>query len=415
MNSSGFQYRTILLYVILIGLACTQDQPVVIEEKPIGGIVGIVKPIGAIADIVIFQGMSIDTTASDSATGFFEFKNLKVGFYTLEVKAKNYGRYVENKVEVVTSGITSVGEIKLRPMPEQIDAFLPANNSENILLDSPCGFVFTTYMDHNSVEHNFKISPSIQGYFEWNEGGSEITCEYIPTIQYQPATRYTFSLSRSAKTIYGDTLAFQVTSSFTTEPVRVQIYSPQDGASFVDPASSIYVKFNTDMNKSSVENAFRMVNPVLGQMIWHSSDAFSFQPDANLTTNRQYQVNISTNAKDVFNNSLGAAFSFLFTTEPLRVTYQYPANGATNIATDVSIQVLFNTTVDIVETEAAFTIFPKVEGTFTWTDLSKFTFRPSTPLSTATTYFITLSTGVQDTGGSTMPKEHTFNFRTITD
>ncbi len=411
--------RCVFLMVIIVGLcqwmACTEDQPLVIEEEPIGSIVGIVKPIGVIAQVIVYQGFPVDTTTSDTLTGYFELKNLNVGFYTLEVTAPHYGRYVAHGIEVVTAGTTAVGDIHLRPFPEQIEAIVPARNSENVRLDVPCGFVFTTLMDHTSVEDHFHISPSVDGYFVWEETGTQSACYYYPLTKYQTSTTYQFSLSTEAQTIYGDTLAFQVKSDFTTEPVRVLTYTPQSGASYVDPGTSIYIKFNTAMNKPSVEEAFRMVEPVIGRMTWHSEDAFSFQPQIYLATNQQYVVSITTNAKDMFGHSLAKLFTFSFTTEPLRVSYHYPANGASNISTDANIQIMFNTSVSRTEAENAFSIFPQVSGNFQWTDQTKYTFVPTEPFKSNTTYFVTISSTCQDLYGNAMPLEYTFNFTTVID
>ena len=401
-----------VIFALFMTMNCTENQPLTVTEKKQGAIVGIIKPLGVVAQVKVKQGFVIDSTYSDTTNGFFKIDSLQVGFYTLDVEAVGYGKYVENKIQVVSNGITSVGEIQLKPIPEQILSIFPPNGSVNYKLTDSCGFKFTTLMDHNSVENNFTITPEIEGYFHWIENEDNSTVYFNPNTQYMPYTTYIFSLNTKAKTIYGDTLSFGISSSFITEPVKVEFYTPDDGATFVIPSVSIYIRFNTAMNRASVESSFDISPSVIGNFFWHNNESFNFIPNVLLATNTQFITTISTNARDINGTGIGEPFSLSFTTEPLKITYTNPSNGATFINTNTTIGLNFNTNMDQTATENAFSIEPSVNGNFVWIDLTKFTYYPEINLTPDIWYTVMIDTSCKDSYGKKLPANYSFSFKT---
>jgi len=388
---------------------CTEEQPIIVQEDK-GSIIGVIKPLEVIAEIKVIQGIVIDSTFSDSASGYFEIKNLSYGTYSLEVTAQGYGKYHEDRIEV--NGITAIGNIYLRPIPEQILTIKPYNDSENIALITPCIFEFSTLMDHTSVENGFEISPAVDGYFQWEESGNKSIVNFYPNPRYKAFTTYTFNLTPEAKTIYGDTLAFKISSRFTTEPVKVESHSPESESNYISCSTVIYVRFNTAMNRTTVENSFEILRATPGIFVWHNNESFSYKPTDFLATNTLYTVTISRNAKDLYGTSLYDQFTYNFTTEPLQVSYTYPLNGATNVNLNTNIQVVFNVSVDQKATEKAFSIDPSVAGTFGWTDLTRFSFYPEQSFEAQTNYVITIDTNCKDLFGKSLLESYTFSFVT---
>lgn len=413
MSKARFSILTIFIFALFIVLNCTSNkEPIGVLEVHFGSIVGFVKPTGTVALIQVMQGKTIKSTDSDSTTGYFEIKNLQVGFYTLDVRAEGYGRYVENDVQVVSDGITSVGDIYLKPVPEQILTVFPSNGSHNIELTTPCGFEFTTSMDHHSVEANFYISPQVNGYFRWEDNSTQSKIYFYPSLKYRAYTIYQISLGTGAKTIYGDTLSFAISSSFTTEPVQIEAHTPEEGESFVPPGISIYIKFNTPMDKKSVESAFKLAQSATGRFVWRNNESFTFTPDILLATNSNYTLTIATTAKDVYSTAMLYPFTLNFTTEPLTIKYNYPFDGSTHINRSTNIYVTFNTIVDQTAAEAAFSISPRVVGVFEWTDFSQFTFNPDVTLEPNTFYTITVNTNCRDIYNKYLLENYTFRFTT---
>jgi len=416
MSEASINLGKLAMGVVIVALfmtfSCTEETPLSESGANLNSIVGIVKPIGTVALIKVLQGVLVDTTYSDSETGYFEIDNLQVGFYTLEIIATGYGKNVKNQIQVVADGVTSVGDIELSPFPEQILAIIPPGGSENIQLSDSCGFEFSVLMDHNSVEKNFTIIPYVQGHFKWKENTTQSALFFFPESEFRAYTNYSILLSTGVRTIYGDTLSFDFSSKFKTEPVKVEAYTPEHGSTYVLPEVSIYVGFNKAMNRISVENSFGMIQAADGSFLWHSNEAFSFRPHSFLATNTQYTVIVSTNAKDFSGTSLGETFTLNFSTEPLKITYTNPENGSTYIRTDTSFKIDFNSNVNQTATENAFSISPSVDGSFMWIDLTKFTYFPDSNLTPNTSYTITINTNCKDIYGKHLPETYSFNFET---
>jgi hypothetical protein len=412
-KTNVFFLSGILLY-LLMNLACTDEAPLKVQAVPQGGIAGLIKPAEAYAMIIISQGIPIDTTFADSVSGYFKTDSLVAGFYTLTVQARanRYGKYIMQQVQVISDGVTSVGDIHLKPVPEQINAVIPADGSENVPLNDPCKIQFSIPMNHISIKDNFKISPALDGYLQWQD---EYTVLFNHYLNFKPNTTYTITLNTKAKTLLGDTLAFQVSSRFLTEGVKVISNSPVDGESYVKPSSTIYIEFNSPMNKSYVQAYFRVkasTTEILGSYTWHSSQAFSYKPGVLLPTNTRYDISLTTSARDIYDNSLTAPFNISFTTEPLTAMESFPQNGATNLPTTTTVRIKFNSEMDQLTTANAFTIVPIVVGNFTWLNFAEFIFTPNAALEKNTQYSVTLNTTCKNKTGENLGSSYFINFRT---
>jgi len=403
----------LLIFLTFLMTCTTEEQPIVIRDQTPGSITGIVKPVGTIASVYLYQGIPIDTTYSDSVTGIFHLTDVIPGFYSLRVDVDEYGLHKIDNIEVIENGVTSVGEIFLRQIPHQILNIVPWNNSKNIALDDNCEFEFSTIMDHTSVEENFQIIPEIDGYFRWSYEDNRSLMIFEPAKKYSTNTEYTLSLGTGARTELGDTLKFTVRSSFHTIPLRIESHLPENGASDVSPNSTIYIKFNTEMNKNSASIIF---SPAMeGVIKWQNNESFIFTPTSYFSTNTLYTVSINRNNKDVDGHTLENDYSFVFSTEPLSIINSFPSDGATNVSRNSGIHINFNTHVDQTSAEKAFIISPNVKGIFTWSDYSKFTFNPVDKLASDAIYTITVNTTCKDRYGMNLPNSFMFAFRTSTD
>jgi len=380
----------IALYVIILSLSCTEEQPFVPEDLP-GSIVGIVKPLGIDAQINLLQGKLLQSAKADSATGYFEILSITAGVYNLEIVANNYGRLILNQVIVYPNKATATPEIYLKPLPEQIIYINPADNTKNVPLTFPVEIEFSFQMNQSSVENNFTIQPSVSGYFEWNNSAVQNKMIFHPSDQYATNQSYTIKLNRNAKTIYGDTLFFSVESNFTTEDVKIVSTIPEDNATYISPQSEIFISFNSKMDRESVENKIVMSPSTKGDFRWLDSKKVSFKPSEFLASNTEYEVLILPGLKDVYDSFFMDGKSFIFKTEPLKVVSNYPANGATYISTSSPIVLTFNTYMNQAATENSFSISPNIEGwDFQWSDLTRFQFMGTSKLQANTQYTVTI-------------------------
>jgi len=400
-----------LILLICLAIGCTEEQPFFPQDKP-GKIVGLVKPEGIIVQVALLQGTLIQTTFTDSS-GYFELDSIAAGIYNVEFSSKNFGRQILTEVIVNPGQVTTIPDIHLKPFPEQITTFTPVNGEQNFPLTAPIEIQFSTLMDYYSVEHNFYIIPNVSGRFNWEIVSGNSKLSFYPDDQYISDFTYIMMLTTGSKTSDGDSLAFDFISYFKTEGVKITTTIPENGATFISPQSSIYVYFNSRMDRQSVEQNFLITPVKMGNFKWFDSRRVSFQPGTYLASSTQYTIAISANARDIHNTFLPEDESFTFETEPLRITFSFPANGATSISRSSPISITFNTYVNQETAQNAFSVTPTVEGwNFQWNDLTRFQYSGSTRLQANTFYTVAIDTTCSDALGNLLPASYSFIFKT---
>ncbi|MDZ7262937.1 MAG: Ig-like domain-containing protein [candidate division KSB1 bacterium] len=396
-------------WILIIG--CTEEQPYSPEIQP-GQIVGIVKPSNAMAKIELVQGVSIQATTSDSS-GYYKFNRVTAGTYNLHFSAINYGRQELTNIVVYPNRITAVPDVYLKPIPEQIATTFPLNNTVDFPLTAPVQIEFQFLMNQPSVEANFALLPPVSGHFSWAISNGKSIMSFQPDDQYVSNFWYQAVLYKNAQTIYGDNLAFDYWINFKTETATITSTVPQDGATFVSPQTAIYLYFNSAMDRPSVEQNYVIFPAKLGSFKWLDSRRLIFQPGSYLASSTIYQIAINPGAVDVFGTPLSSNNAFSFKTEPLMITSSFPVHGATAVSRSTPITVTFNTLMNQVAAQQAFSISPLVSGwNFQWSDLSRFQYFGTSRLEANTFYTVTIDTTCSDAWGNRLPANFSFIFKT---
>ncbi|OQX95757.1 hypothetical protein B6I21_03770 [candidate division KSB1 bacterium 4572_119] len=411
---TSFKINILIILVILcLLISCAEEQPLSTTTIT-GNVVGIVKPFESNARLDLMQGKLVQTTYADTLSGYFEFKSVDAGVYNIDVSADNYGRRSMNEIIVYQGRTTSTPDIILKPLPEQILTINPANDATNISVTSSIEIQFSLQMNQSSVENNFSITPSVNGYFQWENKTEGSKLYFYPENQYTTSESYLFTLSKEAETIYGDTLSFDISSRFSTEGCKLISISPEDQSTFNSPQVAIYFTFNSSMARNSTENSIQFNPALLGDFKWLDSKRLSFQPGSYLETNTDHNISGLDQLYDVYGTYLSGKSSFTFRTEPLKISSNYPANGATQISRSTAIIVAFNSLVDQASVENAFTIIPSpANWSFQWTDLTRFQYAGTTPLSANTLYSVTIQDSTcTDYWGNILPSKFKLLFRT---
>jgi len=402
----------LLIFLMCLVLGCTEEQPYIPQDVP-GKIVGVVKPARISIRIDLMQGTLIRTTFADSSSGYFEFDSVAAGTYNLEFSSNNYGRQFLNEVIVNPGQITTIPDIHLKPYPEQISTFSPVFEEQNFPLSAPIEIQFSTLMDHYSVEQNFLLIPTVIGRYTWEIVSGNSKFSFYPDDQYVSDYTYVIILTAGTKTSEGDSLAFDFISYFKTEGVKITTTIPEDGSTFISPQSIIYVYFNSKMDRQSVEQNFSITPTNIGNFKWFDSRRVGFQPGTYLASSTQYIITINANARDIFNTFLPTEKSFTFETEPLRITSNFPTNGATAISRSSPISVTFNTYVNQQTAQNAFSLEPPIDGwNFQWSDRTHFQYSGSTRLQPNKLYTVAIDSTCSDYEGNLLPASFSFIFQT---
>ena len=90
----------------------------------------------------------------------------------------------------------------------------PRNGSTNIALEtSSVSLTFNQPVDHKSVEERFSISPVVNGTFSWS--GNTFYYNFSNKLEY--STKYTVSVAKGVKALYGIDSSSTISTSFTTK------------------------------------------------------------------------------------------------------------------------------------------------------------------------------------------------------
>jgi alpha-2-macroglobulin len=180
--------------------------------------------------------------------------------------------------------------------------------------------------------------------------------------------------------------------------------------------------FDQPMDAETVEAAFSIKPRVRGQFEWPSPRMMQFKPAGEgFERATEYTVSIDEKALSAKELELSGPVRFHFTTVGfLEVGTVQPVDGATEIATDTSVTVLFNRPVvalTAIEEQGdlpqPLTFEPPVEGRGEWLNTSIYRFTPDEGFAPATTYAATVEAGLQDTTGGVLADDFTWTFTTV--
>lgn len=97
-------------------------------------------------------------------------------------------------------------------MPPEVLSVTPEDGATEVPVDTTISVEFSEEMDRASVEGAFSLAPEVQGNFTWE--GNSPTFALATDLEY--GTKYTVTVSTTAKDKAGNTLAGAYTWSFNT-------------------------------------------------------------------------------------------------------------------------------------------------------------------------------------------------------
>jgi|ERR1700722_9582181 len=153
------------------------------------------------------------------------------------------------------------------------------------------------------------------------------TATFTPSTALALNTAYTATVTTGAMDLYGNPLAANFVSTFTTgnapcvagAPAVISA-APANGAIGVCPNTVAVAIFSEAMNPTTINaTTFTLAGPgaasVTGQVVYDAADhAATFTPSSNLALNTIYTATITTGAQDLMSEPLAAEFSWRFTT-----------------------------------------------------------------------------------------------------
>jgi len=207
-------------------------------------------------------------------------------------------------------------------------------------------------------------------------------------------------------------------------PPQVIYSSPAVGEE-VTLDGAITIRFDQPMDQGSVAQALEVQSAaddtaVAGSLTWPRPDTVIFTPQEQLARQQTYRVMVGESAKGQNGQAMSAPAEFnLQTIGALEVSQVIPENGATDVAADGTITVLFNrpvvplvTTAQQADLPQPLTFDPPVDGQGEWTSTSIYRFTPSVAMNGASNYQVTVNAGLEDVTGALLAEDYTWRFAT---
>lgn len=203
-----------------------------------------------------------------------------------------------------------------------------------------------------------------------------------------------------------------------TEPT-IESVKPGNRESGVSPNQHIKISFNEKMDKSSVEQAFSLSSVTGegntdGNLSWDGDDTLVYSPIDGWTIGQNYQISLSTSARDINRNHLlKSLISYFYVGEDHENPYVLPPEPIQNVIYDqinpLDFTIAFSKAMDETSLLNAITL-PNVNY---WTEIvggSSLRITSMDELEPGSTYTLTISKDAKSTTGLPMLDDYVYDF-----
>lgn len=317
----------------------------------------------------------------------------------------------------------------------------PLSGSTGVPTNAPFIVQFSKPIDPSTVTpQSFQLSapngPIVWGAVQVDPSG--LTASFVPQPPFPVNWRLSVTLSSTIKDTSGNSLTgqtFYFTTSFSADtdaPAVVGIF-PQNGATAVPINSLVVLEFNEPLDPLSVSQGFQLQSAGVtipgGIALSDGNELITFTPQTALTPNTSYTVSITAAITDMGGFALQNPGTFTFTTGATndtttpQVVSSSPANNASGVPTNATVQVQFSKPVDPLTVTAATLIVFADPVNFSITALGTVSlspdgltasFVPSTPLDSGTFYFVRATNGVTDIEGHALTSFQSYFYTGLT-
>ncbi|MBF0433326.1 MAG: Ig-like domain-containing protein [Fibrobacteria bacterium] len=389
MLNSFVQY-IILFSAFLCLQHCSDSINYVLDEDvDKATVVGEIRPKGVTAIAYLVAIDTVDTVQVDPETGQYEFQDVYYGNYKIKVDAEGYGGLSINIS--VDSPFENVNSYILSDYPDPItniypksgdhldyDYFKNASSSrvthENMIFD----IHFSEDMNDLSLYKSLNTSPRIddsEWEYYYSSTNRYLRIKVALTALFK-TDKLEIALGEGALNTYGTPIEFGYKMVYTIDTTQYDkvrtmklIYatSPSDNDVQVQTNKSITISFKTEMNKESVEKAFRISPELKPNFFWKKTsysgvENLNVQFGRSLKSSTKYVVYLDAGFMEEDSTVINEGFSFSFKTIELRFNDYYPLKGATSIPVDDDFSFDFSFGIALEDFKQAFSITPNPGG-----------------------------------------------------
>lgn len=201
--------------------------------------------------------------------------------------------------------------------PPQILEISPPRGASDVRSNEPVRIRFDRPMNQASVAERFRLNPAVKGSVRWLSD-SEMQFEHD---SLQPASSYQAILDPGYEDAQGQVNSLRHSWTFTTEAApSLASTTPGNGDRDVDPATYIGLTFSRPMDMATLPRAVSIAPPMRFSLRPDPADRrrVLVAPESLLAPTTQYEVTVTTQARDEDGNQLGAGSVVSFNTSAAR-------------------------------------------------------------------------------------------------
>jgi hypothetical protein len=314
-----------------------------------------------------------------------------------------------------------------------VSATVPANATTGVPISGSVAAAFSEAMDPLTIS---------TGTFTLEQGTTAVagtvsyagvTATFNPVSNLAANTTYTGTITTATRDLAGNALVSNFVWSFTTGATpdttrpTVSATVPANAATGVPISGKIAAAFSEALNPLTISPAsftLKQGTTAVAGTVSYAGVTGTFTPAGNLAPLTGYTATVTTGAEDLAGNALLSDFSWSFTTGATpdttrpAVSATVPANGATAVAINQTINATFSEAMDplTINTASLKVIGPagtSVTGTVGYDVTSRIaSLNPASDLAPNALYTATMTTGARDLAGNALVSNFVWSFTT---
>jgi hypothetical protein len=314
-----------------------------------------------------------------------------------------------------------------------VSSTFPANGATGVATNGAVAIIFNEPMNPTTVNGTTILvlqgSVPVAGVVTYVGD----TATFTPTGGFAASLPYTITATTGVMDLSGNPLASDFVYSFTTgsspntTAPSVATTNPASGATGVPTNQNVSVAFSEALAPATVNGTTFILEQgttaVTGTVLYGGNTA-TFKPATALASNTVFTGTITAGVTDLAGNPLASPFVWTFTTGSSQdtaaptVTVTNPANLATGVVTNTSVNATFSTAMDPTTiSTASFTLVgpnaAAVPGTVSYSTADNIaTFTPGSAIAASTSFTATLTTRVKDLTGNALAANFVWSFTT---
>jgi uncharacterized protein YvpB len=293
---------------------------------------------------------------------------------------------------------------------------IPQNDSKNNGITGP----IVLELDNRDGEFliwDITITPNVE--FSLNRDQSKkvkinLNSELLQDTDYKldiNLTNRTYDVKTKGTLSKGDSQKIYELKFKTVTTPLLKSYTPQGQNVKVDEVISLV--FDENMQRESVENAFKITPEVAGKFEWENEQTIKFIPDNLLLKDTEYSIDFEKGLINAYGgmtkDPINVKFKTIGKVQIYEVSPFAGQNGLDPNTTNITIR--FNQEVDRQSVQDHFWMNPGVAGTFTW-DGNSLNYNIAGQIGYSTNYTFGITKGVKTIHGIDSDQDYTYSFAT---